>query len=78
VRVQLEKPNGFQEIAVVPIPKLPYGTPTNAYCVLKWPGDLEVSSSATVGATLKFIVKDCDPDTGLPDSDEGYDDDYVV
>jgi hypothetical protein len=23
-------------------------------------------------------VKDCDPATGLPDSDEGYDDEYMV
>jgi hypothetical protein len=23
-------------------------------------------------------VKDCDPVTGLPDSDEGYDDEYMV
>ena len=24
----------------------------------------------TVSATLKFVVKDCDPTTGEPDSDE--------
>lgn len=24
------------------------------------------------------MVKDCDPATGLPDSDEGYDDTYMV
>ena len=29
-------------------------------------------------ATLKFTVKDCDPTTGEPDSDKGYEDDYVV
>lgn len=33
---------------------------------------------ATFGATLKFVVKDCDPTTGLPDSDEGYDDEYML
>jgi Coatomer gamma subunit appendage platform subdomain len=27
---------------------------------------------------LKFVVKDCDPTTGLPDSDEGYDDEYML
>lgn len=27
---------------------------------------------------LKFIVKDCDPNTGLPDSDDGYDDEYML
>ena len=39
---------------------------------------LTVTSTATFGATLKFIVKDCDPNTGLPDSDEGYDDEYML
>lgn len=33
---------------------------------------------ATFGATLKFSVKDCDPTTGQPDSDEGYDDEYML
>ncbi|CAL8090536.1 unnamed protein product [Orchesella dallaii] len=78
VKVQLDVPDGFRQVAVVAIPKLPYGTPANAYCVLAWPEDLEVASGATIGATLKFIVKDCDPDTGVPDSDEGYDDEYVL
>lgn len=32
----------------------------------------------TFGATLKFVVKDCDPTTGLPDCEEGYDDEYIV
>ncbi len=27
---------------------------------------------------MKFTVKDSDPTTGLPDSDDGYEDDYVV
>ncbi len=31
----------------------------------------------TFGCTLKFIVKDCDPNTGEPD-DDGYEDEYVV
>ena len=34
--------------------------------------------TGTFNATLKFVVKDCDPSTGLPDSDEGYDDEYMV
>merc|ERR1712203_1096163 len=25
---------------------------------------------------MKFVVKDCDPSTGEPDCDEGYEDDY--
>lgn len=32
----------------------------------------------TLSATLKFTVRDCDPATGEPDTDEGYEDDYTV
>merc|ERR1711887_227482 len=32
----------------------------------------------TIAANLKFTVKDCDPNTGEPDSDEGYDDEYQL
>lgn len=34
--------------------------------------------TASFSCTLKFIVKDCDPATGEPDDDEGYEDEYVV
>lgn len=34
--------------------------------------------AASFSATLQFVVKDCDPATGLPDSDEGYDDEYLL
>lgn len=34
--------------------------------------------SGTFLCTLKFIVKDCDPVTGEPDTDQGFDDEYVV
>ena len=34
--------------------------------------------SGTLSATLKFTVRDCDPATGEPDTDEGYEDDYTV
>jgi coatomer protein complex subunit gamma len=65
-------------VSEVGIPKLPYGTPGIAYIVVAWPLDLEAASAGTISAVLKFLVKDCDPDTGLPDSDDGYDDEYVV
>jgi coatomer subunit gamma len=34
--------------------------------------------TATFNCVLKFVVKDCDPNTGIPDNDEGYDDDYAL
>jgi len=39
--------------------------------------DVHCPVSSTFTCTLKFIVKDCDPNTGEPD-DEGYEDEYVV
>lgn len=33
--------------------------------------------SCTFSCTLKYLVRDCDPNTGEPD-DDGYDDEYVV
>lgn len=33
---------------------------------------------ATFGATLRFVVKDCDPNTGEPDSDNGYEEEYML
>ena len=32
----------------------------------------------SVSPLMRFTVKDCDPDTGEPDSDEGYDDEYQL
>lgn len=63
--------------AVIACPRLPYSEVGSTYVVVMYPQDIP-SSSATFGATLKFAVKDCDPSTGLPDSDEGYDDEYML
>ena len=38
---------------------------------------LSLSVTGSFACTLKFLVKDCDPQTGEPD-DDGYDDEYVV
>lgn len=77
VRVQVEPPEGYQLLRDIPCSRLPYSETGTTYVVLQFPDDL----GATVGtfnATLKFLVKDCDPATGLPDSDEGYDDEYML
>lgn len=34
--------------------------------------------TATFNCVLKFIVKDCDPNTGIPDNEEGYQDEYII
>ncbi|XP_022195844.1 coatomer subunit gamma [Nilaparvata lugens] len=77
VWVQLEPSEGYQVIQSIPCPRLQYGESASTYIVLKFPDQL----SATIGnfgATLKFIVKDCDVSTGLPDTEEGYDDEYML
>ena len=37
-----------------------------------------VTVTGTFLNTLKFMVKDCDPNTGEPDDDVGFADEYVV
>ena len=45
------------------------------YVILSTPDDMN-DWIGTLSPTMKFVVKDCDPATGEPDSDEGYEDDY--
>ncbi|KAH8276265.1 hypothetical protein KR026_008502 [Drosophila bipectinata] len=77
VRVELTLPEGFTARAVIPCPKLPYNELQTTFVIVEFPPD-PASSIATFGATLRFVVKDCDPNTGEPDSDEGYDDEYML
>ncbi|CAJ0945500.1 unnamed protein product, partial [Mesorhabditis belari] len=60
----------------IDIDALPYGETRSAYLVLEYP-----DSGAVVGqfeCSLKFKVKDVDPKTGEPESDDTYDDQYVL
>lgn len=77
VRVSLEPADGYKIVREIPCPRLPYNETCSAFCLLEFPADLS-ASVGTFGATLAYMVKDCDPATGLPDSDEGYDDTYMV
>lgn len=70
VGVQLEPSEGYVIIKEVPCQKLPYNETGTAYVILQFPEDLP-NTVGTFGAVLKFLVKDCDPATGLPDTDEG-------
>lgn len=70
VRIQLDPSEGYNILKEIPCAKLPYNETGTAYTVLQFPDDL-TSSVGTFGAVLKFTVKDCDPNTGLPDSEEG-------
>ncbi|KMZ07035.1 coatomer subunit gamma isoform X3 [Drosophila simulans] len=77
VRVELTLPDGFTTRAVIPCPKLPYNDLQTTFVIVEFPPDA-ANSIATFGATLRFVVKDCDPNTGEPESEEGYDDEYML
>lgn len=70
VRVQLDPSEGYVILKEIPCQKLPYNETGSTYVILQFPADLP-NSVGTFGAVLKFVVKDCDPTTGLPDTDEG-------
>ncbi|XP_015123527.1 coatomer subunit gamma [Diachasma alloeum] len=77
VSVAVEAPEGYTVIQEVVCPKLPYNEPGVTYTVLMYPEDPE-ASIATVPTTLKFVAKDCDPTTGLPEAEQGYQDEYML
>ncbi|CAG9862394.1 unnamed protein product [Phyllotreta striolata] len=78
VRVELEPSEGFELLSVIPCKQLHYNETNHTYAILKFPDDDLPSCVGTFGAVLKFIVKDCDPTTGIPDSEEGYNDEYIL
>ncbi|KAJ8047390.1 Coatomer subunit gamma-2 [Holothuria leucospilota] len=75
VYVQMESAEGLEVETVVPAPILKYNQPGTTYTLVQLPDDnTEVAS--VFSNTLKYSVKDCDPNTGEPD-EEGYEDEYV-
>ena len=77
VSIQLEAAEGYSVERILPCSRLEYNVPGTVYVVLATPPDM-TDWVGTMSPTLKFIVKDCDPNTGEPDSDEGYEDEYVL
>eukprot|EP00092_Neocalanus_flemingeri_P023318 GFUD01025282.1.p1 GENE.GFUD01025282.1~~GFUD01025282.1.p1 ORF type:complete len:881 (-),score=286.45 GFUD01025282.1:147-2789(-) len=77
VRVELELGEGWELVSEIPAASLQYNVGGTIYCVLATPEELG-ECVTTIAANLKFTVKDCDPSTGEPDSDEGYDDEYQL
>lgn len=67
---------GWLPARLLVLDKLPYGAPGKIYALLKIPDFGAVTAS--FGATLKFQVKDVDPNTNQVESDEGYDDSFVL
>jgi len=77
VNISMELPEGYELLATLPCERLPHKEPGVAYLVLSTPED-DSDCFESVSPLMRFTVKDCDPDTGEPDSDEGYDDEYQL
>jgi len=77
VTVEMETGDDAEVALYIPCQKLAYGTPGTTYTVVQFSED-PTSVTASFSCTLKFNVKDCDPNTGEPDDDEGYNDEYVL
>lgn len=77
VFVQVEPSEGFEIVCYAPCSKLLYNIPGTTYACISIPTDPLVVIG-TFSNTLKYLVKDCDPNSGEPDDDEGYEDEYVI
>ncbi|XP_038219851.1 coatomer subunit gamma [Zerene cesonia] len=77
VHVRLEPPQDYELKTIIPCQKLVYDKPDSVFIVLEYPSAY-FDSLGTFGATLEFVVRDCDPNTGVPDPGEGYADSYPL
>lgn len=60
----------------LPIKSLPFAQPSTTYVLLRMPEDGRITG--TFNATLKFKLRDVDPATGEPESNDHYDDIYAL
>eukprot|EP00095_Tigriopus_kingsejongensis_P010714 maker-scaffold179_size282488-snap-gene-1.26 protein:Tk10714 transcript:maker-scaffold179_size282488-snap-gene-1.26-mRNA-1 annotation:"coatomer subunit gamma-2" len=78
VTVDVDIPEGFELVEILPLAKLEFNVKDTIYVILATPMEDMGDWVGTVSPTLKFVVKDCDPTSGEPDSEDGYPDDYVL
>lgn len=77
VRVHLEISEGYEVLAEVPCQRLACSETSPTFVALQIPENPSLTVT-NFGATLRFFVKDCDPVTGIPITDDGYEDDYSL
>ncbi|TNN49335.1 Coatomer subunit gamma-2 [Liparis tanakae] len=77
VVVQMEPSESYEVTTYIAATSLPYSQPGSCYTLVRLPEDDPTAVSCTFSCTMKYLVKDCDPNTGEPD-DDGYDDEYVL
>ncbi|XP_053200551.1 coatomer subunit gamma-2-like [Panonychus citri] len=80
VRVSMQVPEGYRKVCIIECPRLEYDVPGVTYtCVELVAEDVTSYTGTFENLLLKYIVKDCDPDTGKVSDDEvGYDDEYAL
>ena len=64
-------------VGAINISKLPFDQPASAFVIFKKNAGPSSVPMGTYTTTLKFVSKDCDPQTGVPD-EEGFDDTYQM
>ncbi|XP_069085421.1 coatomer subunit gamma-2 isoform X1 [Pleurodeles waltl] len=77
ITVQMEPSDAYDVVHYIPAMSLSYNQPGMCYTLVRLPEDDPSAVSCTFNCTMKFVVRDCDPNTRVPD-DEGYDDEYVL
>ncbi|XP_059799944.1 coatomer subunit gamma-2 isoform X1 [Hypanus sabinus] len=77
VTVQMDPTEGYEVVCCIPAASLPYNQAGICYTLVMLPEDDPTAVACTFSCTLKFTVKDCDPNTGEADED-GYEDEYVL
>ncbi|XP_029821468.1 coatomer subunit gamma-2 [Manacus vitellinus] len=77
VTVQVEPSDAYDVLCCIPAPSLAYNQPGMCYTLVRIPQDDPTAVSCTFSCTMKFTVRDCDPNTGVPEED-GYEDEYVL
>uniref|UniRef100_A0A8C3PQ37 Coatomer subunit gamma n=1 Tax=Calidris pygmaea TaxID=425635 RepID=A0A8C3PQ37_9CHAR len=77
VTVQMEPSDAYDVICCIPAPSLAYNQPGMCYTLVRVPQDDPTAVACTFSCMMKFTVRDCDPNTGVPE-DDGYDDEYVL
>ncbi|CAH2035277.1 unnamed protein product, partial [Iphiclides podalirius] len=68
---------GYEFIGEAICEKLVYDIPGNVFCVLEFP-KVPLDTLGSFGTILEFVVRDCNPKTGLPDASDGYADTYPL
>lgn len=77
VHIRLDPAPGYKILGEVACEQLPYDKQESVFCILEFPKS-PIETLGTFGATLEFVVRDCDPTSGLADSGDGYADTYPL